>query len=186
MSRTLGRTALVAAAVILVDRASKLWVVEALDLRTRLAIPVAEPWLSFRMAWNRGINFGLLDLGDAGRWLLVALALAIVAGLALWVRRRHGWGAAAGAGLVIGGALGNVWDRLQYGAVADFLNMSCCGIDNPFAFNIADAAIFAGVAVLVLAGDPEPAPDAKVPNDTVEGDAKHGAGSPAPSPRDGV
>ena len=49
-------------------------------------------------------------------------------------------------------ALGNVWDRLQYGAVADFINMSCCGIRNPFAFNVADAAIFGGAALLILAG----------------------------------
>ena len=55
-----------------------------------------------------------------------------------------------GAGLLVGGALGNVIDRLRFGAVADFLNMSCCGIRNPFAFNIADVAIFAGVALLVL------------------------------------
>ena len=55
-----------------------------------------------------------------------------------------------GAGVVIGGALGNAWDRLQYGAVADFMNMSCCGIDNPYAFNIADVAIFAGAALIAL------------------------------------
>ena len=48
--------------------------------------------------------------------------------------------------------LGNVWDRLQYGAVADFINMSCCGLRNPFAFNLADAAIFGGAALLVLFG----------------------------------
>lgn len=155
----LGRTALIAAIVFLIDRATKIWVVEGLNLRERLSIPVAEPWLAFRMAWNRGINFGLLDLGDAGRWLLVGLALAIVVGVAAWVRHRPGWMPAFGAGLVIGGALGNVWDRVQYGAVADFLNVSCCGIDNPFAFNVADAAIFAGVAVLVVfPGGEEKAP----------------------------
>ena len=103
------------------------------------------------MAWNEGVNFGLFDFGAAGRWVLVALALAIVAGLLVWLRRTGGWGPAAGVGLIVGGALGNVWDRLQYGAVADFINMSCCGIRNPFAFNVADAAIFLGAAVLVLA-----------------------------------
>jgi signal peptidase II len=125
-------------------------VVEVLDLKSRLHIPVLDPWLRFRMAWNTGINFGLFDAGDAGRWILIGLALAITGGLVLWVRRAEGWAAAIGAGAIIGGALGNVWDRLQYGAVADFLNMSCCGIDNPFAFNVADAAIFGGVAVLLL------------------------------------
>ena len=68
------------------------------------------------------------------------------------MRRTTGWVQAVGAGAIIGGALGNVWDRLQYGAVADFINMSCCGIRNPFAFNLADAAIFGGAALLVLFG----------------------------------
>ena len=146
----LARAAIIAAIVFLIDRASKIFVVELLDLRHRLAIPVFDPWFNLTMAWNRGVNFGLFDMGAAGRWFLVGLALAIVAGLALWVRRSQGWAAAIGVGAIIGGALGNVWDRLQYGAVADYLNMSCCGIRNPYAFNVADAAIFGGVAVLVL------------------------------------
>ena len=150
MARQLRRAALVAALVVALDRATKLWVVEGLELPERLHVPVWDPWLNFTMAWNEGINFGLFDFGAAGRWVLVALALAIVAALAVWVRRTRGWGPAAGVGLIVGGALGNVWDRLQYGAVADFINMSCCGIRNPFAFNVADAAIFAGAAVLIL------------------------------------
>ena len=52
--------------------------------------------------------------------------------------------------MLIGGALGNVIDRIVYGAVADFLNMSCCGFDNPFAFNVADIAIFIGAFGLIL------------------------------------
>lgn len=147
----LGRTLLVAAIVVALDRVTKTWVVEVLDLRSRLFIPVLDPWLNFSMAWNQGINFGLFDFGAAGRWLLVAVALAIVIGLAAWARR-GGWPQAIGAGAVIGGALGNVWDRLRFGAVADFINMSCCGIQNPFAFNLADAAIFGGAALLVVAG----------------------------------
>lgn len=165
---TLARALMIALLVFVLDRITKIWVVEILDLRNRLAIPAWEPWLSFRMAWNRGVNFGLLDFGDAGRWALVALAVAISLGLALWARGRSGWGPVVGTGLVIGGALGNVWDRMTYGAVADFLNMSCCGLDNPFAFNIADAAIFGGVAVLLAfpgtearpAGETAPAPSA--------------------------
>ena len=70
-------------------------------------------------------------------------------------RAAAGWARALGVGAIVGGALGNVWDRLQWGAVADFLNVSCCGIANPFAFNLADAAIFVGAVVLVLfARDP--------------------------------
>jgi signal peptidase II len=150
----LRRSLFVALAVFALDRASKIWVVERLDLANRLRIEVADPWLTLVMAWNQGVNFGLFDLGTAGRWWLVGLALAIVVVVVVWARGSRGWAAALGAGAVIGGALGNVWDRLQWGAVADFLNMSCCGIDNPFAFNLADAAIFGGVLVILLfAGD---------------------------------
>ena len=66
-----------------------------LDLRHRLFIPVVDPWLNLTMAWNEGINFGLFDFGAAGRWVLVALALAIVAALAVWVRK-GGWVQAVG------------------------------------------------------------------------------------------
>ena len=59
------------------------------------------------------------------------------------------------AGLLIGGALGNVVDRLLYGAVADFLNMSCCGLSNPYAFNIADIAVFIGAFGLVVYAGPK-------------------------------
>ncbi|MEM8572451.1 MAG: signal peptidase II [Pseudomonadota bacterium] len=151
------RALAVAVPVFLLDRLSKYWIVEVLDLRHRLYIPVFDPWLNFTMAWNQGINFGLFNMGDSGRWFLIGLALAITVGLAIWIRTRTGWGAAVGAGAIMGGAIGNVWDRVQYGAVADFLNMSCCGIRNPFAFNIADAAIFIGAAILVIfATDREP------------------------------
>lgn len=150
LTPNLRRALVVAALVLAADRASKIWVVQGLDLANRLEIPVLDPWLNLRMAWNYGVNFGLFDLGASGRWWLVGLALAIVAALLVWVRGSRGWAAAIGGGAVIGGAIGNVWDRLQWGAVADFLNMSCCGVDNPFAFNIADAAIFGGVAVLIL------------------------------------
>ena len=155
LTPNLRRALIVAGAILVIDRASKIWIVERLDLANRLRIEVADPWLNLTMAWNQGVNFGLFDLGPAGRLWLVAVAVAIVIALLVWVRRSRGWAAAIGAGAIVGGALGNVWDRLQWGAVADFFNMSCCGIDNPFAFNVADAAIFAGVAVLILfAGEP--------------------------------
>ncbi|MBP7243251.1 signal peptidase II [Amaricoccus sp.] len=150
LTPSLRRTLAVAAAVFAIDRASKIWIVEGLGLAEKGRIAAFDPWLNLTMAWNRGVNFGLLDFGDGGRFWLIGLAVAIVVGLAAWAWRERGWPAAVGAGAVIGGALGNVWDRLQWGAVADFLNVSCCGIDNPFAFNVADAAIFVGVVILIL------------------------------------
>lgn len=153
LTPTLRRALTVAAVVFAVDRATKIWIVERLDLMNRRTIEVADPWLNLTMAWNAGVNFGLFDLGPGGRWWLVGLALAIVIGVAIWARRGRGWPAAIGAGAVIGGALGNVWDRLQWGAVADFINMSCCGVVNPFAFNLADAAIFGGASLLIAFGN---------------------------------
>ncbi len=158
MGPQLRRTALVAALTFALDRASKIWVIESLNLPQRLHIPVWDPYLNYSMAWNEGINFGLFNLGAEGRWILVALAVVICVGLLVWVRRTGTWAAAIGTGLILGGAAGNVWDRVRYGAVADFINMSCCGIRNPFAFNIADAAIFGGAAVLILFHRPEAKP----------------------------
>lgn len=134
------------------DQVSKLAVVQGLDLVNRGVIEVVPPFLVFRMAWNRGVNFGLFAHdADLVRWGLVVLALAISVWVWLWVRKENpGRLAQISAGLLIGGALGNVIDRILYGAVADFLNMSCCGIENPYAFNVADIAIFAGAIGLVL------------------------------------
>lgn len=146
---------IVAALVFALDRVSKIWVVERMDLRNLGRIEMLDPWFNLTMAWNPGINFGLFGTGPAGRWLLVALALGIVIALLIWVRRGGGAARAVGVGAIVGGALGNVWDRVSYGMVADFLNFSCCGIRNPFAFNIADAAIFGGAMLLILlARDP--------------------------------
>ena len=138
-----------------IDRISKWWVIDQMDLANLGQIKIVPPLLNFVMAWNRGINFGIFaSAPEAMRWLLILVAVTISVALVWWVRRRAGQpGAVAlawGAGIVIGGALGNAWDRIQYGAVADFLNMSCCGIVNPYAFNIADVAIFAGAALIAF------------------------------------
>ena len=143
---------LTALPILAIDRLTKLWIVEWMDLKSRLAIDVLPPFLNLRMGWNQGINFGLLS-GTDMRWVLIALAIVISVGLWLWARKSGSALIPALAGLVIGGALGNVWDRLTYGAVADFLNMSCCGLNNPFAFNVADVSIFVGAIGLVIFAD---------------------------------
>lgn len=144
--------------VLLIDQASKLIVVRWLGLIDRQTIDVMPPFLSFRMAWNRGVNFGLLAGHDPRPWL-IALAVVISALVLAWVwRRPPSRLAAISAGLLVGGAAGNVVDRLFYGAVADFLNMSCCGLHNPFAFNLADVGVFLGAVGLILfTGDKKPA-----------------------------
>ena len=140
--------------VFLLDQASKYYVVHILKLDVVKRIEVFEPFLVLQMAWNRGVNFGL-GAGFDMRWVLVAIAFAISAAVIIWLWRKPAdrWTYIA-AGALVGGALGNVVDRLIYGAVADFLNMSCCGFNNPFAFNIADVAIFAG-AIGIAFSDPQ-------------------------------
>ena len=92
--------------------------------------------------------------------LLIAVALVICAWVAVWlVRARPGRLAQVAAGLLIGGAVGNVIDRMVYGAVADFLNMSLPGWRNPYSFNLADIAIFAGALGLVFQPGPRPEPE---------------------------
>lgn len=152
--RALGITAI---ATFALDQASKWGVVQALNLQERGEIDVLPPLLNFRMAWNKGVNFGLLsNSADVMRWVLCFVAVAISAWVLIWVRReKAGRWAQISAGLLIGGALGNVIDRMYYGAVADFLNMSCCGLENPYSFNIADIAIFAGaIGLVVFMGKP--------------------------------
>ncbi len=138
--------------VFLLDQASKWLVVHRFDLMTRQSIDVLPPYLNFRMAWNRGVNFGLFADFDM-RWVLIGVAVVISLVVIAWKRRDGGSRLShVAAGLLIGGAMGNVVDRLLYGAVADFLNMSCCGIEKPYAFNVADIAVFVGAIGLVLLG----------------------------------
>jgi signal peptidase II len=146
-----------AAIIFVADQLLKLAVVHGLNLIERGEIDVLPPYLVFRMAWNRGINFGLFaGDSDLTRWILIAIALAISAWVVWWMRGERGnWKAQVSGGLLLGGALGNVIDRIVYGAVADFLNMSCCGIENPYAFNVADISIFLGaVGLVIFAGNP--------------------------------
>lgn len=138
--------------VFVIDQITKYGVVFGLGLKDRIAIDVLPPFLNFRMAWNRGVNFGLFAHdADVMRWVLTGLALAISVGVAVWARNHpQSLITNISAGLLIGGAFGNAIDRIMLGAVADFLNMSCCGIHNPFSFNVADIAIFAGAIGLIL------------------------------------
>ncbi len=134
------------------DRLSKIVIVERLDLASVQKIAAWPPYLNFVMAWNKGVNFGLLNGVDA-RWLLVALSVIASLALAYWATNKSGWPLLLACGAVIGGALGNAYDRIVYGAVADYLNVSCCGIANPYSFNVADVWIFGGAIFLVLAHD---------------------------------
>lgn len=143
---------LAALGAFLADQASKYLVVHMMGLSQIGSMDILPPVLNFRYGENRGINFGLLDSdAELARWLLIGFSIVISVAVVWWLRhRRHGIMMRISAGLLVGGALGNVADRLLYGYVLDFLNMSCCGIANPFVFNLADVFIFAGALGLIL------------------------------------
>lgn len=133
--------------VVALDQASKWWIVTALMTPPRV-IPLG-PFLNIVLTRNRGISFGMLRLEGAwAPWLLSGLALAVVVGLFIWQRRaRSGWIATA-VGLIAGGALGNVLDRLDARGVVDFIDVHAGAYHWP-AFNLADSAITVGVAILI-------------------------------------
>ncbi|GAA6190973.1 signal peptidase II [Phaeobacter gallaeciensis] len=142
----------------LCDQVSKYLVVHWMGVAQRGSIDVLPPLLTFRYGENRGINFGLLQGDtDIARWILIGLSVLICVIVIGWLYRTRAsrWMLISG-GFLIGGALGNVVDRLLYGYVLDFLNMSCCGFDNPYVFNVADIFIFAGAAGLILLDTKKP------------------------------
>lgn len=139
---------LMALAVLVADQASKEYVLTWLDLQNVHSIAIL-PVLNFTMVWNRGITFGLNDHADASVVLPTVAALCVVGVLLVWLWRADRTLVAAGLGAVCGGAIGNVIDRLRFGAVVDFIHAHIFGW-SWFVFNVADAAIVCGVAALVL------------------------------------
>ncbi len=145
-----------ATVVFVLDQLSKWWI-----LTDVMPIPTVIRVTSFFnvvLAWNRGISFGMFDSGSPwGSWVLIALALIIVIFLSLWMLRGESMLSVLAIGLIIGGALGNVVDRIRFGAVVDFLDFHIGGSHWP-AFNVADTAITVGAAALIfeaLKPDPE-------------------------------
>lgn len=107
------------------------------------------PFFDLQMVWNRGISFGLLRAdSDVMRWGLVLSSVAIAGFFVWWLRTAERRVTAVALGLVIGGAIGNVIDRIRFGAVADFLDFN--GLWFPWVFNIADAGITVGAILLAF------------------------------------
>ena len=133
------------------DQASKWWMLDVLHLPERGTVPLL-PVLSLTMVWNQGVTFGLFHQeGAAGPWILAAVALAVVVALGFWLRRAETRLVACALGAIAGGAIGNVLDRVRFGAVVDFIHAHAGGW-SWYVFNVADAAIVCGVAALVLDG----------------------------------
>ncbi len=139
---------IVSAAVLIVDGLTKWWIVSNVMQPPRV-IEVTS-FLNLVMGWNFGISFGFLNSTPGlSEWLLPMVVVVITAALGVWLYRTDRLRPALALGLIIGGALGNLVDRLRFGAVADFLDFHAFGVHWP-AFNAADSAITVGAVVLIL------------------------------------
>ena len=139
----------VAALVFLLDQLTKFWILNIVRLPERGTIEVL-PFFRLTYVENIGVSMGLFNAyTDVGRWLLVAVTGAIAATVAVWITREKARTDVIALGLVLGGALGNIIDRVRFGYVVDFLHVFW-GERSFWVFNVADAAITAGVLLLLL------------------------------------
>lgn len=145
-----------ALSVLVLDQLSKWWMLT--DVLSPPTLVKITPFFNLVLTWNRGISFGLFKADSPwGTWALVAVAALIVVFLGRWMYQGESRASVLAIGLIIGGAVGNVIDRVRFGAVVDFLDFHLAGTHFP-AFNVADAAITIGAAALVLEAlfaDPE-------------------------------
>jgi signal peptidase II len=140
---------LVSGLVILLDWHSKIWVSESLELYRPLEV---FSWLNITLAHNYGAAFSFLSEASGWqRWFFIGLASAVSVVLLVWLIRlpRREWPTALGLALVLGGAVGNLADRLRLGYVVDFVDVHFRGWHYP-AFNVADSAITCGVILLLV------------------------------------
>jgi signal peptidase II len=143
----LKRGLVVAAGVLVLDQAVKFAMLKYLIEGFRPSVELL-PFFNLVVVWNYGVSFGMFNTGSSSAaWLFAALAMAIVAGLVWWLGNAENGLVVVALGLVVGGAVGNVVDRLRFGAVFDFLDFHVLGWHWP-AFNVADAGISVGVACL--------------------------------------
>jgi signal peptidase II len=145
----------IAAVVVGLDQLSKATVLayfvrDGLDDRVRVA-----PFFNLVLTYNRGVSFGLFNAagrnGGLDALVFSLVAAAIIAGLIWWLSRARSPLLAVAIGLIVGGAAGNVVDRIRLGAVVDFLDFHLGSWHWP-AFNLADSAICVGVAAMLLDG----------------------------------
>ncbi len=144
-------TGLIAAALIfLADQFSKYMVMVPFDLKARGQIELL-PFFNLTWVENYGVSMGFLTASsETGQWLLIALTGAISAGVLVWLWRERNRQDVLALGLILGGALGNIVDRVRFGHVVDFADLHFGDIRPFLVFNVADAAITTGVVILLL------------------------------------
>lgn len=140
----------VALAIFIADQLTKWMVTGPLELHSVRQIEIL-PFFNLTWVENYGISLGLFEARSAtGQWILIAVTIAIALGVAYWIGREKALWDRVALGMILGGAIGNILDRLRYGFVVDFADLHI-GEFRPFlVFNVADAAISIGVAILLL------------------------------------
>ena len=133
--------------IVIVDQLTKGWIISGLDLHEIGQVTVLPPIFNLTWVENRGVSFGLFGDGSA-RWYLSLFAILISAALGWWALRADRRLLITAIGLVMGGAIGNVIDRVRFGYVVDFLDFSGTGFF-PWVFNVADSAISIGIVLLI-------------------------------------
>jgi signal peptidase II len=139
---------LVALVVYIADQLSKTMIFDLLDEEPGGVIPICD-FLHLIQVWNTGVSFGLFHNQIYGPIILTVVALCITLFLCGWLIKATDWHVIIPLSLVIGGALGNITDRLRFGAVADFLDFHILGYHWP-TFNVADASVCLGVVLLLI------------------------------------
>jgi len=135
--------------IIVVDQLTKAWVLQGIGLRFEgQSVSVLPPILNLTLVHNEGVSFGLFGDGSA-RWMLSVFSVAVAGILGWWALRAERRLLVTAIGLIMGGAIGNVIDRIRFGWVVDFLDFSGTGVF-PWVFNVADSAITVGVVLLIL------------------------------------
>lgn len=138
----------IALVTLVLDQATKLYTLFSFDLPIKEPVALG-PFVNLIVVWNHGISYGLFQQNsELGRWVLIVVSILAAIGLSVWIRRTAARVLAVSLGLIVGGAVGNVIDRLVYGAVFDFIQIHW-GEWSWYVFNVADAAIVAGVAGLL-------------------------------------
>nr|WP_295737102.1 signal peptidase II [uncultured Acidocella sp.] len=139
---------IVAILVFAADQASKYAVLHIWHLQNGQVLSPL-PVLDLVLVWNHGITFGLFA-GFGAKILLAVLASAVVLALLIWMARTTDWVVTIAVGAIAGGAVGNVLDRLRYGAVVDFIHVHIGALAYPWVFNVGDSAIVCGVIALMI------------------------------------
>jgi len=131
-----------------IDRLSKLLVIKSAEVNGEVNFSVTS-FLNFNLIWNEGIAFGLLSFDDKFYYNLITLLIAVITSIIIWLANKSKGVEKLGFLMIVGGSLGNLFDRIFYSSVPDFIDISINNF-HWFIFNVADIFITIGVILLII------------------------------------